>query len=59
MKPRSRQWLPGEEIPEKHWMYRFAKRWWFNDFGAYKGLRETAKMKAGELQKSLQLGRCR
>jgi len=22
-------------VPEKHWMYRLAKRHWFNDFGAY------------------------
>ena len=38
MKPRFSQWLPGEEIPEKHWMYRLAKRFWFNDFQAYKDL---------------------
>ncbi|MCS1410123.1 MAG: Sporulation killing factor maturation protein SkfB [Verrucomicrobia subdivision 3 bacterium] len=35
MQPRFSQWLPGEEIPEKHWMYRWAKRFWFNDFDAY------------------------
>ena len=35
MTPRSSQDLPGREVPEKHWMYRFAKRYWFNDFGAY------------------------
>jgi MoaA/NifB/PqqE/SkfB family radical SAM enzyme len=35
MTPRFSQWLPGEEIPEKHWMYRWAKKYWFNDFGAY------------------------
>jgi MoaA/NifB/PqqE/SkfB family radical SAM enzyme len=35
MTPRFSQWLPGEEIPEQHWMYRWAKKWWFNDFGAY------------------------
>jgi len=35
MTPRSSQDLPGREIPEKHWMYRFAKRYWFNDFGTY------------------------
>ncbi len=38
MQPRFSQWLPGEEIPEKHWMYRLAKRFWFNDFRAYEGL---------------------
>lgn len=26
---------PGEEIPEKHWAYRLAKRHWFFGFGAY------------------------
>ena len=26
---------PGAEIPEKSWMYRFAKRNWFFGFGAY------------------------
>ena len=27
--------LPGQEIPEKHWAYRFAKKHWFFGFGAY------------------------
>lgn len=27
--------MPGEEIPEKHWAYRFAKKYWFFGFGAY------------------------
>ncbi|HOW65119.1 MAG TPA: radical SAM/SPASM domain-containing protein [Candidatus Paceibacterota bacterium] len=27
--------LPGREIPEKHWVYRFAKKHWFFGFGAY------------------------
>ena len=26
MTPRFSQWLPGEEIPEQHWMYKFAKK---------------------------------
>jgi len=26
---------PGNEIPEKHWAYRFAKKHWFFGFGAY------------------------
>lgn len=29
------QYDPGSEIPEKSWVYRFAKRLWFNDYGAY------------------------
>ena len=35
MTPRFSQWLPGEEIPEKHWMYKLSKKYWFNDFNAY------------------------
>lgn len=35
MPPGFSQWLPGQELPEKHWMYRWAKKLWFNDFGAY------------------------
>ena len=35
MTPRFSQWLPGEEIPERHWMYKISKRFWFNDFNAY------------------------
>jgi MoaA/NifB/PqqE/SkfB family radical SAM enzyme len=34
---RTSQYNPGSEIPEKNWMYRFAKRYWFNDFGVYSG----------------------
>ncbi len=27
--------LPGRELPEKHWAYRLAKKYWFFGFGAY------------------------
>jgi hypothetical protein len=27
--------LPGQEIPDRHWAYRFAKKRWFFGFGAY------------------------
>ena len=37
MEIRPSQYSPGEEIPEKNWFYRFAKRHWFNDFGVYDG----------------------
>ncbi len=37
MTPKGSQYQPGQEIPEKHWMYRIAKHYWFNDFGAYSG----------------------
>lgn len=35
MEPRCSQHQPGHEIPEKHWVYRFAKKHWFFGFGAY------------------------
>ena len=35
MEPRSSQHQPGHEVPEKHWVYRFAKKHWFFGFGAY------------------------
>ncbi|MGI9241344.1 MAG: radical SAM/SPASM domain-containing protein [Verrucomicrobiales bacterium] len=28
----------GEEIPEKHWVYKLAKRYFYNDFGTYEEL---------------------
>jgi MoaA/NifB/PqqE/SkfB family radical SAM enzyme len=37
MTVRTSQFNPGSEIPEKNWMYRLAKRFWFNDFGVYRG----------------------
>jgi MoaA/NifB/PqqE/SkfB family radical SAM enzyme len=33
--PRNSQYAPGQEVPEEHWMYRFAKKHWFFGFGAY------------------------
>jgi MoaA/NifB/PqqE/SkfB family radical SAM enzyme len=39
MQPRGSQYQPGHEIPEKSWAYRFIKKHWFNDFGAYNGRR--------------------
>jgi MoaA/NifB/PqqE/SkfB family radical SAM enzyme len=41
MQPRPSQYNRGEEIPEKNWVYRFAKKHWFNDFGAYRRLEEV------------------
>ncbi len=35
MQARSSQHQPGWEVPEEHWMYRFAKRHWFFGFSAY------------------------
>ena len=53
MTPRFSQWLPGEEVPEQHWMYRLAKKYWFSDFGAYRGMNGAAKEKARALQLEL------
>jgi hypothetical protein len=52
MTPRFSQWLPGEEVPEKHWMYRLAKKHWFGDFGAYRE-EPTARAKAERLVEEL------
>ena len=35
MESRPSQHQPGEEVPERHWVYRFAKKHWFFGFGAY------------------------
>lgn len=35
MRPLRSQHDPGNEVPEKHWLYRFAKKHWFFGFGAY------------------------
>jgi hypothetical protein len=53
MTPRFSQWLPGEEIPEKHWMYRLAKKYWFFDFGAYRNVSHDAEAKAYDLKSKL------
>ena len=37
MIPRTSQYHPGHEIPEKNVYYRIAKKFLFNDFGVYKG----------------------
>lgn len=53
MKPRFSQWLPGEEQPEKHWMYRLAKKYWFSDFNAYRDVAHDAEGKARDLRNQL------
>ena len=35
MRSRHSQYNPGNEVPEEHWAYRFAKKHWFFGFGAY------------------------
>jgi MoaA/NifB/PqqE/SkfB family radical SAM enzyme len=53
MEPRFSQWLPGEEVPEKHWMYRLAKKYWFSDFGAYREADLGTETKKRELKSKL------
>jgi len=38
MQNRPSQWNRTEQIPEKNWIYKFAKKHFFSDFGAYKKL---------------------
>jgi MoaA/NifB/PqqE/SkfB family radical SAM enzyme len=37
MRVRTSQYNPDNEVPEKNWLYRLAKRYWFSDFGQYRG----------------------
>jgi MoaA/NifB/PqqE/SkfB family radical SAM enzyme len=37
MQNRPSQYRPGQEVPEDHWMYRLAKKYFFTDFGVYDG----------------------
>ena len=53
MTPRFSQWLPGEEVPERHWMYRLSKKYWFSDFGAYRNVAHDAEAKALDLKTRL------
>jgi MoaA/NifB/PqqE/SkfB family radical SAM enzyme len=37
MQVRTSQYNPQNEVPERNLFYRLAKRFWFNDFGVYRG----------------------
>jgi MoaA/NifB/PqqE/SkfB family radical SAM enzyme len=37
MRVRPSQYNPENAVPERNWLYRLAKRFWFNDFGVYRG----------------------
>src|SRR5437870_4260685 len=50
MNIRTSQYNPGHEIPEKNWLYRLAKRYWFNDFGVYNGHDHSRTAAPGLLQ---------
>ena len=47
------QWLPGQELPEKHWLYRLTKRFWFNDFGAYQAAAHDVAGRSRQLKMAL------
>ena len=36
---RPSQWNRTEQVPEKNWVYKFAKKHFFSDFGAYENLK--------------------
>jgi MoaA/NifB/PqqE/SkfB family radical SAM enzyme len=42
MECRPSQFAPGDEVPEKSFVYRFIKRHFFNDFGAYRDFRPSS-----------------
>ncbi len=50
MQTRTSQYNPGNEIPEKSWVYRFTKRFLFSDFGVYNGHDHTTTAAPGILQ---------
>ncbi|MGI8603895.1 MAG: radical SAM/SPASM domain-containing protein [Verrucomicrobiales bacterium] len=47
MRPRPSQYLKDvDPIPEKHWLYRLGKRFFYNDFGAYDRVNGDESVKA-------------
>jgi MoaA/NifB/PqqE/SkfB family radical SAM enzyme len=53
MTPRTSQYNPEAAVPERNWLYRLAKRYWFSDFGVYRG-RDHSKASAPALLASKQ-----
>jgi MoaA/NifB/PqqE/SkfB family radical SAM enzyme len=53
MAVRTSQFNPGHEIPEKNWLYRLAKRFWFYDFGAYRAQDHTRQSAPAVLARQL------
>ncbi len=47
MSPRTSQWRDEEEIPEQHWMYKLAKRFFYHDFGVYRQLDPAVRAPGG------------
>jgi MoaA/NifB/PqqE/SkfB family radical SAM enzyme len=54
MTVRTSQYNPDNEIPEKNWLYRLAKRFWFNDFGAYNGYDHSRTAAPGVLRNNVE-----
>jgi MoaA/NifB/PqqE/SkfB family radical SAM enzyme len=52
MSVRTSQYNPGHEVPEKNWLYRLAKRYWFNDFGSYNGRDHSSASAPALLQRT-------
>jgi len=52
MTVRTSQYNPGQEVPEKSWLYRLAKRFWFNDFGVYRGHDHSRTSAPGVLRRN-------
>jgi MoaA/NifB/PqqE/SkfB family radical SAM enzyme len=50
MQVRTSQFNPGNEVPEKNWLYRLAKRYWFSDFGLYRGHDHSQTAAPGQLR---------
>jgi hypothetical protein len=46
MHSRQSQYDPDFAIPERSLVYRLAKRFWFNDFGAYRGMSQSRRRPA-------------
>jgi MoaA/NifB/PqqE/SkfB family radical SAM enzyme len=53
MTPRFSQWLPGQEIPEKHWLYRLGKKMWFVDGGLYARAQYDVESKKRQLSQEI------
>lgn len=51
--PHFSQWLPGHEVRERHWLYWLMKRFGFNDFGAYRGIRHDVETRRREVDSRL------
>ncbi len=49
MLPRPSQDDREHQIPEKSWFYWLVKKFWFNDFGVYKGGHPLARPKPREV----------